>query len=102
MKDVQLDCGHCVQISLKHFNRFEVPPYINKQTTPGKARLILNGYCGKVIATPITLQQLQQSLESAKSTNDSRSGKRSLLVSDIKAIAFVFIDGGNHEAACIA
>src|ERR1051326_561006 len=42
VKDIELDRGHCVKVSLEHFHGLVVARHINQKTAPWQSRVILN------------------------------------------------------------
>src|SRR3954452_3462921 len=68
VKDVQLHGGHAIEIAVEDLDRQEMAAYIEHQTTPGKARLILNGERRDGESLGGHFHELQECLETAHGT----------------------------------
>src|SRR5436853_6859821 len=95
VKDVELDCGHRIQISFENFHRLVVAGDVDEQTAPGKARLILDLNSRQIISVPLALKQLEKSLQAASPTYHRRRDQPSLLVVHFQTVPSLFVERRN-------
>ena len=81
MEDVELYGFHAVEVALDHLDGLKVAPRIDHQTTPGKARLVIDGDRGDAETFGRDRYQLKECLQTMHCTEgirrrDHRTGGR--------------------------
>src|SRR5215471_704149 len=90
VKDIELDRRHGVKIPFEHFHGLVVTRYVNQETTPLKAWLILNLYGRQIEAISITVDELQKGFEAPQRADDSHRSELRLPIGNNQLITLIF------------
>src|SRR5262249_53891363 len=92
VEDVQFDRFHSVQIAFDCRDRYKAVPGVNQQTSPRKARLVINRNDGNAEAFWSDSHQLEESLESAEHSDWIGGRQLNIGRRDFEVVGFILTE----------